>query len=69
MKHGFPTASCVACVRRATRTATAKVELAHDASWAAREQARGEVFEYIEQFYGGQRRYSALGYLRAARPR
>jgi transposase InsO family protein len=43
--------------------ATLKVELAHDASWATREQARGEVFEYIEQFYNGQRRHSALGYL------
>jgi len=30
--------------------ATVKVELAHDASWATRGQARGEVFEYIEQF-------------------
>ena len=43
--------------------ATLKVELAHDASWATRGQARGEVFEYIGQFYNGQRRHSALGYL------
>ncbi len=43
--------------------ATVKVELAHDAAWATRGQARGEVFEYIEQFYNGQRRHSALGYL------
>jgi len=43
--------------------ATVKVELAHDASWTTRGQARGEVFEYIEQFYNGQRRHSALGYL------
>jgi putative transposase len=43
--------------------ATLKVELAHDAAWATRGQARGEVFEYIEQFYNGQRRHSALGYL------
>ena len=43
--------------------ATLKVELAHDASWATRGQARGEVFEYIEPFYNGQRRHSALGYL------
>jgi transposase InsO family protein len=43
--------------------ATLKVELAHAASWATREQARGEVFEYIEQFYNGQRRHSALDYL------
>jgi hypothetical protein len=43
--------------------ATVKVELAHDAAWATRAHARGEVFEYIEQFYNGQRRHSALGYL------
>ena len=43
--------------------ATLKVELAHEAAWATRGQARGEVFEYIEQFYNGQRRHSALGYL------
>ena len=43
--------------------ATVKVELAHDAAWATRACARGEVFEYIEQFYNGQRRHSALGYL------
>jgi hypothetical protein len=35
----------------------------HEATWATRGQARGEVFEYIEQFYNGQRRHSALGYL------
>jgi putative transposase len=43
--------------------ATLKVELAHEATWATRGQARSEVFEYIEQFYNGQRRHSALGYL------
>ena len=43
--------------------ATVKVELAHEAHWATRRQARSEVFEYIEQFYNGQRRHSALGYL------
>src|SRR5205823_11860974 len=43
--------------------ATLKVELAHDALWATRAQARGEVFEYLERFYNGRRRHSALGYL------
>ena len=43
--------------------ATVKVELAHEANWATRGQARGEVFEYLERFYNGQRRHSALGYL------
>src|SRR5713226_5807623 len=103
MTHGVPTASYVACVRRAAHSdrgsqeasadyrrvlrahgivcsmsrrgncwdnavaesffATLKVELGHEASWATRGQARGEVFAYIEQFYNGQRRHSALGYL------
>jgi transposase InsO family protein len=43
--------------------ATVKVELAHEADWATRGEARGDVFEYIEGFYNGQRRHSALGYL------
>jgi putative transposase len=43
--------------------ATVKVELAHEVSWATRRQAGSDVFEYIEQFYNGQRRHSALGYL------
>ena len=43
--------------------ATLKVELGHEASWAPRGQARGEVPASIEQFYNGQRRHSALGYL------
>jgi hypothetical protein len=42
--------------------ATVKVELAHDADWMTRAQARGEVFEYLERFYNGQRRHSALDY-------
>jgi putative transposase len=43
--------------------ATLKVELAHDARWPTREVAQREVFEYLEQFYNGQRRHSTLGYL------
>ena len=43
--------------------ATLKVELAHDARWPTREVAQREVFEYLEQFYNGQRRHSSLGYL------
>jgi transposase InsO family protein len=42
--------------------ATVKVELAHDADWMTRAQARSEVFEYLERFSNGQRRHSALGY-------
>ena len=43
--------------------ATLKVELVHDASWATRQAAGTELFEYIEVFYNGQRRHSSLGYL------
>jgi len=43
--------------------ATIKVELVHDAAWATRAVARAELFDYIEVFYNGQRRHSALGYL------
>ena len=43
--------------------ATLKVELVHDAAWATRRTARIELFDYIESFYNGQRRHSALGYL------
>ena len=43
--------------------ATLKVELIHDAAWATRATARTELFDYLERFYNGQRRHSALGYL------
>ena len=43
--------------------ATLKVELVHDAAWATRATARADLFDYIEAFYNGQRRHSALGYL------
>jgi len=43
--------------------ATLKVELVHDVTWVTREAARAELFDYLELFYNGQRRHSALGYL------
>ena len=43
--------------------ASLKVELVHDAKWATRTAARIELFEYLEIFYNGQRRHSALDYL------
>ena len=43
--------------------ATLKVELVHDAAWNTRAAARTELFGYLELFYNGQRRHSALGYL------
>jgi putative transposase len=43
--------------------ATLKVELVHDARWKTRRAARTELFDYLEVFYNGQRRHSALRYL------
>jgi len=43
--------------------ATLKVELVNNAAWPTRTTARTELFEYLELFYNGQRRHSALGYL------
>jgi transposase InsO family protein len=42
---------------------TLKAELVHRNDFVSREQARASVFEYIEAFYNGRRRHSALGYL------
>jgi len=46
--------------------ATLKRELADDADWATRDDARTAVFEYIEVWYNQQRRHSSLGYLTPA---
>lgn len=46
--------------------ATLKRELADDADWATRDDARTAVFEYIEVWYNQQRRHSSLGYLSPA---
>src|SRR5436190_21218469 len=43
--------------------ATLKVELVHHAAWTTRAAARRELFDYLEPFYNGRRRHSALGYL------
>lgn len=43
--------------------ATLKRELADDADWATRDDARTAVFEYIEVWYNRQRRHSSLGYV------
>ena len=42
---------------------TLKQELVHRCSFATRQHARQEVFDYIEVWYNRQRRHSALGYL------
>jgi transposase InsO family protein len=41
---------------------TLKRELIHRRTYATRDQARTDVFEYIEVFYNRQRLHSALGY-------
>ena len=42
--------------------ATLKKELIHDRRYLTREEARQEIFEWIEVFYNRQRRHSTLGY-------
>lgn len=45
---------------------TLKVELIHARSYSTRQEARAEIFDYIEVFYNRQRRHSVLGYLTPA---
>ena len=42
---------------------TLKNELVHDRDYHTREEARAEVFEFIEVFYNRQRLHQALGYV------
>jgi transposase InsO family protein len=41
---------------------TLKRELIHPRQYRTREEARQEIFEYLEVFYNRQRRHSTLGY-------
>jgi transposase InsO family protein len=41
---------------------TLKVEMAHQARWQTREEARQDLFVYIEGYYNRRRIHSALGY-------
>ncbi len=41
---------------------TLKVELAHQRRWATRDEARRDLFAYIEGYYNRQRIHSAIGY-------
>jgi transposase InsO family protein len=41
---------------------TLKRELIHPRQYRPREEARQEIFEYLEVFYNRQRRHSTLGY-------
>ncbi len=40
-----------------------KNERVHGASYATRDEARSDLFQYIAVFYNRNRRHSALGYL------
>ncbi len=42
---------------------TLKVELTHERNYKTREEARADIFDYIEVFYNRQRRHSTLGFL------
>ena len=41
---------------------TLKIELVHHCDFETREEARAEIFEYIEVFYNRQRLHSSNGY-------
>jgi transposase InsO family protein len=59
------TANCYDNAVMESAWATLKSELDDDGQlcWPTRQQARSDVFCYIEGFYNRQRRHSALGYL------
>ena len=42
---------------------TLKVELVHQRRWATRDEARRDLFAYIEGYYHRRRVHSALGYI------
>lgn len=42
---------------------TLKVELVHQRRWPTREEARRDLFAYVEGYYNRQRIHSALGYV------
>ena len=45
---------------------TLKTELVHHRAYLTRDEARRDIFEYIEVFYNRQRRHLTLGYLSPA---
>ena len=45
---------------------TLKVELIHGKLYDTRQEAKADIFEFIEVFYNRQRRHSYLGYLSPA---
>jgi transposase InsO family protein len=45
---------------------TLKTELVHHRDYQTRDEARRDIFEFIEIFYNRQRSHSTLGYLSPA---
>lgn len=45
---------------------TLKTELIHQRKYKTREEAKSDIFEYIEVFYNRRRRHSSLGYVSPA---
>ena len=45
---------------------TLKTELVHHRDYQTRDEARRDIFEYIEVFYNRRRLHSTLGYLSPA---
>ena len=41
---------------------TLKVELVHQSHWEKRDEARRDLFAYIEGYYNRRRIHSAIGY-------
>ena len=41
---------------------TLKMELTHHRCYQTRQEAKQDIFEYIEVFYNRQRRHSTIGY-------
>ena len=46
--------------------ASLKKELTHHEDYQTREEARADIFEYVEVFYNNQRLHSSLGYVTPA---
>ena len=40
-----------------------KIERVHRRMYVTRDQARADVFDYVERFYNVRRRHSTIGYL------
>jgi len=53
-------------LRASSSASTLKVERTHRKNYHSRDEAKADVFDYIERFYNLRRRHSTLGYLSPA---